>query len=670
MREHGHRSDSTSPRGRYRGCSLLVDAELRDRPPRLPMEQIHLPVNIDPSFDETARWRAGLSNGERDPIRGQLDTLDAAILACKDRLDALAIAPHSVQLWRESLDMLDDCHARSRELSSVAECLAASRGDQTARANVTQSEEREGRWEELETRLGSIYHSLNDSAKEALHREVSLADWRAMLSSLDRQAGHRLPTQLEILASRLGNDGLHAWSRFYFSRVSAQRFRLARTSGGDTESCSRAEVVSALRQRNRRTRRLAHEAAQESWRSSREDYAMALNHILGARWTLNSARSLGALDASLQDQRLSAAALEAMCASVERFSKSLADYIARRGRWLGVKKSQWYDLQAPLAPGRKWTFATAHKLITAAMEKVHPVMAEFCDMALRRGWVDESPRPGKQSMAFCAHLPRSKVSRISMNFDGSPQSVRTLAHELGHAYHNWVLRDMPMSRQRRVPCLSESAGIFSELVVQAYALRTAPTETERLSWLDRSVGDATSYLMNTMATFRFEQAAYEERGRGEVFPERFCELMVDSQRRAYADALASWDPYLWASRPHFYMPKREFYNFPYCVGFLVATRLYGESEQNAQGFAPRLDRFLVDAGHLDTDDLLARNLGGSPGTTDFWDQSLEPIRRSLRASEDLLGRCRPGGAGPRERPAQLVLLTDPTLPMEPHYEVD
>ena len=62
-------------------------------------------------------------------------------------------------------------------------------------------------------------------------------------------------------------------------------------------------------------------------------------------------------------------------------------------------------------------------------------------------------------------VPDVKESRIFMTFDGSASGVSTIAHELGHAFHSSILKDMPVLRQNYAMNVAETASTFAELIV-------------------------------------------------------------------------------------------------------------------------------------------------------------------------------------------------------------
>src|SRR5439155_1306747 len=82
--------------------------------------------------------------------------------------------------------------------------------------------------------------------------------------------------------------------------------------------------------------------------------------------------------------------------------------------------------------------------------------------AFAENWIDAGPRPGKVGGAFCIHM-KDGASRVLANYTPGYDSVSTLAHELGHAYHN-LLRAPRTPLQRRTPMtLAETASTFGEL---------------------------------------------------------------------------------------------------------------------------------------------------------------------------------------------------------------
>ena len=84
-------------------------------------------------------------------------------------------------------------------------------------------------------------------------------------------------------------------------------------------------------------------------------------------------------------------------------------------------------------------FSVAVKNIYDALKNIDEELAQFAQNAIANGWVDAEPRDNKPPGGFCAPFFSEKESRISMRYDGTIDSVRVLAHELGHAWHFYVM---------------------------------------------------------------------------------------------------------------------------------------------------------------------------------------------------------------------------------------
>ncbi|MCK9906820.1 M3 family metallopeptidase, partial [Frankia sp. Cpl3] len=94
-----------------------------------------------------------------------------------------------------------------------------------------------------------------------------------------------------------------------------------------------------------------------------------------------------------------------------------------------------------------------------------PKLAEFTEQAFEQGWIEAEDRPGKRPGGFCTSFPIKQQSRIFMTYGGTAQNVSTLAHELGHAYHQHVMNDLPPMAQSYAMNVAETASTFAEMIV-------------------------------------------------------------------------------------------------------------------------------------------------------------------------------------------------------------
>jgi oligoendopeptidase F len=246
-------------------------------------------------------------------------------------------------------------------------------------------------------------------------------------------------------------------------------------------------------------------------------------------------------------------------------------------------------------------------------------------MAIDQSWIEAEYRPGKRAGAYCTSLPLKKQSRIFMTYNGSYNGMLTLAHELGHGYHSWVMFDLPYGARRYAMSVAETASTFNETVVREASLKATAAEQEQLSILGTKLNDATSYLMNIRARFDFELAFFKERAKKNLSVDELSELMVSAQKRAYKEGLADYHPLFWASKLHFYITRAPFYNFPYTFGFLFSNGVYAQALAEGRSFQERYMALLRETGSMTTEDLAKTHLGVDLTRPEFWETAVERV---------------------------------------------
>ncbi len=274
------------------------------------------------------------------------------------------------------------------------------------------------------------------------------------------------------------------------------------------------------------------------------------------------------------------------------------------------------------------------------MEQFHrfsPKMADFAVKAFENGWIEAEDRPGKRPGGFCTSFPIHKETRIFMTYAGTASNVSTLAHELGHGYHQHVMNDLPALAQEYAMNVAETASTFAEMVVSDAAVKAAETEETRLTLLEDKIQRSVAFYMNIHARFLFETAFYEERRKGLVGMDRLNELMLSAQKTAFRDALDQYHPHFWASKLHFYITEVPFYNFPYTFGYMFSTGLYAEALRRGAAFEDQYVALLRDTGRMTVEELAHKHLGVDLRKPDFWQQAMDlsvaDVQEFLRLTE-------------------------------------
>ena len=173
-------------------------------------------------------------------------------------------------------------------------------------------------------------------------------------------------------------------------------------------------------------------------------------------------------------------------------------------------------------------------------------------------------------------LPTAKESRVLCNFDGSLDQVSTIAHELGHAYHNECVYQAgkTMIQQDKPMTLAETASIMSETIVMEAVLSQTTDPQERLAIIETQLIGDTQVIVDIFSRYLFEKEVFERREKSELSAADLCAIMEQAQKTVYGDGLDDrfLHKYMWTWKPHYYYPGLPFYNFPYAFGLLFGTR--------------------------------------------------------------------------------------------------
>jgi pepF/M3 family oligoendopeptidase len=446
------------------------------------------------------------------------------------------------------------------------------------------------------------------------------ADHAYPLQRAEQAADHRMAEAEEDLLAELSLTGSTAWSRLH----GALTARLRATVHGEALPIT---VVRGLATNpDAATRRAAHDAELEAWEGAAVPLAAALNAIKGEANVVNRRRGWpDALAPVLWANGVEPDALAALHAAARDAFPDFRRYLRAKAALLGHDGGlPWYDLFAPVGDSGPVEWSTATGAVERVFGSYSPGLAALARRAFDEQWVDAEPRDGKEGGAYCMSV-RADESRVLLNFDGSWDSANTLAHELGHAYHNVALADRTPLQRRTPMALAETASIFCETLMAAANL-AASSGAERLARLDTDLVGSCQVVVDIDSRFRFERAVFERRARGTLGVPELCALMTDAQQETYGDGISSHHPYMWAVKPHYY--STSFYNWPYTFGLLFGIGLYASYTADPERFRAGYDDLLSSTGLASAADLAGR-FGIDLRSVAFWASSLDVIRERI-----------------------------------------
>lgn len=484
----------------------------------------------------------------------------------------------------------------------------------------------------LETRLRAWVGKIAPALPEITALGGSVRDHAFQLEEMARLSQYQMSQAEEALAAELNLSGANAWTKLHSTVISQTtvEFEL----DGKVEQMPMPAIINLRSHPDESVRRRAYETEMKVWHSLREPLAAAMNGIKGTVITLNKHRKRedalhSALDANRIDRQTLNALLTAMRESLPMFRR----YFQAKARYLGKEKLAWWDLFAPVGKAdRRYSFAEACALVLENFQRFSPELAEFASHAFDHRWIDAEMRAGKVGGAFCMSVPGVKESRVMLNYDGSFETISTLAHELGHAFHD--SRQFKSGRtelQRRDPMtLAETASIMCETIVAEALLAQASSPAEELAILESQLIGDSQVIVDIYSRYQFEKEVFERRAKSELSADELCEIMERAQKEAYGEGL---DPrylhkYMWTWKPHYYSEGLSFYNFPYAFGLLFGTGLYAIYQERGPAFIPDYTELLATTGMGRAAELAGR-FRIDIRTPEFWRGSLGIIDQRI-----------------------------------------
>jgi pepF/M3 family oligoendopeptidase len=443
-------------------------------------------------------------------------------------------------------------------------------------------------------------------------------------------ATHLMPAPEEALAAQLNLSGSSAWGRLHGDITS----QLLVDSDGEKQPMSVVRARATDPDPGVRSRAYAAELA--TWQTVAVPLAAALNSIKHETNVLTAKRGWAdPLDAACFANHIDRPTLDAMLSAATASFPAFRRYLRAKARLVsGASQLAWHDLFAPVGKeSQPWSWADAETFIEGNFRAYSPKMGDFARRTFAERWIDAEPRPGKRDGAFCMGT-RPGESRILQNYRPSFDGVSTLAHELGHAYHNRCLAERTPMQGGTPMTLAETASIFCETIVTNAALGALTDPQEQLAILEGSLQNSTQVVVDISSRFLFERAVLEKRRERDLSPEELCTLMVQSQKDTYGDGLdpGALHPYMWAVKGHYY--GATYYNFPYMFGLLFGLGLYARYQADPDGFRAGYDELLSATG-LDDAATLAARFGIDIRQEAFWKSSLDVIGAQIERFERL-----------------------------------
>jgi len=579
--------------------------------------------NLNPKWDLETIFPGG-SNSKK--LAEYIENLEQEIQNLNQEVNV------EIEDWPALIDRIQNAGGRLREAGSFIGCL---------NAQDVKDEKAKLLGRKMQQMGAALQSVLTTMDKKML--KIPEKEWEELLQKMEgltynleerrQRASELMSENQEKLATDLAVDGYHGWSDLY--NVITGRMTIPFSIKGEEKELSIGQASNVFSHPDPQVRKEMGEKWEEAWAEESELCSNALNHLGGFRLNLYRHRGWDSvLKEPLEVNRMAPQTLDAMWGTIEENKDVFVRFLNRKAELLGFEKLGWCDLRAPVGESsRDYSFDEGANFVVEQFERISPRMADFARQAFDNRWIEAEDRGGKRQGAFCTSFPMSEQTRVFMTYSGSAGNVSTLAHELGHAFHQNTMKGLPLLSQRYAMNVAETASTFAEMVVADAALENAKDEEEKLALLGDKVGKSISFFMDIHCRFLFENDFYRARQKGPVGIDQLNQMMEEAQKKAFCESLRDYHPHFWASKLHFYITAVPFYNFPYTFGYLFSAGVYSMAKQEGKNFEQKYIDLLRDTGRMQVEDLARKHLGVDLTRPDFWEQA---VKLATKDAEEFL----------------------------------
>jgi oligoendopeptidase F len=476
--------------------------------------------------------------------------------------------------------------------------------------------------------------------KQEIVTEPVLAKYKHALEKLRRTVPHQLSEIEEQLIIEKDQFGVEAWQQLQRKWLNTRMFDVE--VEGEKKTLSYGEADGLLSHPDRATRASANKSIYGLLGEDGEIFSSALRNICGDWLNICERRKYHSpMHASLIANDIDHETIDNLLKAIEKHAYLYQGYLKLKAKIMGLPKLGCHDIAAPLPDTHETTFdyGRARALVIEAFSKFDDDYAYAVKDMFARNHIDASPRFGKRNGAGCASWFNGKSSFVLCSFNGRFDDVYALAHELGHATHDYYMeRNQSILNVDISLLVAETASKFGELLLTDLLINKSHSDDEKKAILCRALDTAGITTFQVTARAWFEQSLYDAIKKEEYLNYRtICKYWVAARNKIYGDSV-EWFPEMeaeWTMKQHYYRSNFRFYNYPYVYAQMFVFALYQTYLEKGDEFVPKFKKILSCGSSISPLEI-GKIAGLDISKPDFWKLGMEQYRHFIEELQKIV----------------------------------
>jgi len=437
--------------------------------------------------------------------------------------------------------------------------------------------------------------ALSEEEFNKLKDDEKLKDYKFELEELYSRKAHTLSEKEERLLALFSGVSGAPGDIFENLQDADFTFETVKDKDGNDVELNESNYILLQMSKDRVLRENAFKAFYKEYKKHNHTLASTYSSCVKADIANATARNYeSTLRKSLDSDHIPASVYDNLIDTVSKHLDTMYDYVAFRKKILKVDELHYYDVYAPLTEGvdKKYSYQEAREMVLKAVKPLGDKYVETVKNGLSSRWVDVYPNKGKSGGAYSSGTYRSNPY-IMLNYTETLNDVSTLAHEMGHSMHSYLVNHTQKPQYEGYTMfVAEVASTVNENLFIEQLLKETEDPHFRLFLLNEYLEGfkGTVYRQTMFAEFEKRAHALCEK-EGTLTAEALNELYLELIRKYFGDNLVIDEEvqYEWSRIPHFYRP---FYVFVYATGYSSAVALSEKILNEGETAAERYLEFL------------------------------------------------------------------------------